>query len=152
MYSSFLDTPVGWLKIEANENYITSIKFLSPNTNENLKTNDLIKQCEEELLAYFDGYLQHFNVPISFEKGTLFQQKVWNELKKIPYGKCVSYKDIAQKIQNPKAVRAVGGANNKNPLPIIVPCHRVIGVNKKLVGYAGGLERKEFLLKLEGYM
>ncbi len=86
---------------------------------------------------------------IKYNTGTEFQKLVWKELENIPYAKVVSYKDIAKKINNPKAVRAVGGANNKNPISIIVPCHRVVGSNGKLVGYGGGIDKKQFLLELE---
>ena len=97
---------------------------------------------------YFSGERKKFDLPLYFE-GTEFQKSVWNELRKIPYGTTVSYKDIAEGINNEKAVRAVGNANNKNKIMIIVPCHRVIGKNGKLVGFAGGLDKKEFLLEHE---
>lgn len=104
----------------------------------------IMKQIEE----YFKGERQHFSINYQFY-GTAFQQKVWNALTTIPYGKTCSYLDISTYIGAPKAVRAVGGANNKNPLSIIVPCHRVIGKDGKMVGYGGGLERKEYLLTFE---
>ena len=99
-------------------------------------------------MEYFNGERREFNLPI-FIEGTDFQKKVWNALVNIPYGKTCSYKDIAIAIGNEKAVRAVGHANNKNKLPIVIPCHRVIGINGKLVGYAGGIDRKDKLLELE---
>lgn len=102
----------------------------------------------EELLLYFDGKLKQFTVPLDM-RGTDFQKKVWQQLLKIPYGKTASYGDIARAIGKPGASRAVGGANNKNPLPIVVPCHRVVGSDGSLVGYGGGLEIKKFLLRLE---
>ncbi|MEE9168363.1 MAG: methylated-DNA--[protein]-cysteine S-methyltransferase, partial [bacterium] len=98
---------------------------------------------------YFRGKRMTFSVPIRFD-GTDFQNKVWHALTEIPYGQTVTYKEVAEKIGNPKAVRAVGNANNRNPIAIVVPCHRVIGADGKLVGYGGGLEMKEKLLKLEG--
>jgi len=101
------------------------------------------------LAEYFDGKRRRFDLPVDLY-GTPFQLRVWRELKKIPYGEVRSYKELARAIGSPKAVRAVGGANNKNPVPILVPCHRVIGSNGSLVGYGGGLSIKEYLLKLEG--
>ena len=103
----------------------------------------------EQFAAYFAGRLQHFELPLA-ATGTLFQQQVWQALLTIPYGQTRSYGHIAQQIGNPRSVRAVGAANGRNPLAIIVPCHRVIGQNGSLTGYAGGLQIKEFLLQLEG--
>ena len=109
---------------------------------------DLIKEAHQQLSEYLKGERKSFDLPLRM-KGTDFQQRVWNALLKIPYGETRSYKQIAEAIGNPKAVRAVGMANNRNPLLIVVPCHRVIGVNGKLVGYGAGIEKKEFLLRLE---
>ncbi|EEY99911.1 methylated-DNA--protein-cysteine methyltransferase [Vibrio sp. RC586] len=106
--------------------------------------NNAIQQLDE----YFSGLRSQFELPIT-AKGTAFQQSVWHALCKIPYGEIWSYQQLAEAIGNPKAVRAVGLANGKNPISIIVPCHRVVGKNGKLTGYAGGLERKAFLLNLE---
>ncbi|SNS76555.1 methylated-DNA-[protein]-cysteine S-methyltransferase [Anaerovirgula multivorans] len=103
----------------------------------------------QQLTEFFQGNRKTFTAPLHLI-GTKFQKQVWQALLKIPFGKVVSYKDIAVEIGNPKAMRAVGMANNKNRIPIIIPCHRVIGSNKKLVGYGGGLHIKERLLKLEG--
>ena len=108
----------------------------------------LLKECESELKAYFDGRLKKFSVPVSLH-GTEFQKKVWYALQQIPYGETRSYSEIAKSIGSPKACRAVGNANNHNPVAVIVPCHRVIGANGKLVGYAGGLDVKKYLLDLE---
>lgn len=112
------------------------------------KETELIKNAKKQLDEYFAGIRKEFDIPIKLE-GTDFQIKVWKELLKIPYGEICTYLDIAKRIGNPKGSRAVGMANNKNKIMIIVPCHRVIGSNKKLVGYAGGLDVKEKLLKLE---
>nr|WP_158217531.1 methylated-DNA--[protein]-cysteine S-methyltransferase [Lottiidibacillus patelloidae] len=109
---------------------------------------EVILKTKHQLSEYFAGKRKTFDVPI-ITGGTPFQRTVWDELQNIPYGEVVTYKDIAKKIGNEKAVRAVGGANNKNVLPIVIPCHRVIGVNKKLVGYAGGIDAKKKLLKIE---
>ncbi|MCG0275368.1 MAG: methylated-DNA--[protein]-cysteine S-methyltransferase [Thermosediminibacteraceae bacterium] len=113
------------------------------------KLSDINSLAEEELKAYFEGKLRTFTVPLDLH-GTEFQKTVWREVMKIPYGEVRSYGYIAKAIGKPKAYRAVGCANNKNPVPIIVPCHRVVGSNGSLVGYGGGLEMKSFLLKLEG--
>jgi methylated-DNA-[protein]-cysteine S-methyltransferase len=108
----------------------------------------LFKECFKQLTEYFSKKRTKFNLKIKLV-GTKFQKEVWKALSKIPYGHTVSYKEVAEKIKNPKAIRAVGLANKNNPLPIIIPCHRVIGKNGKLTGYAGGLELKEKLLNLE---
>lgn len=112
------------------------------------KDDKLFKQCYKELVEYFTSGRKKFTFKIKLV-GTEFQKKVWQALSKIPYGKTVSYKDIAEKINNPKAVRAVGLANKNNPLPIVIPCHRVIGKNGKLAGYSSGLDIKKKLLDLE---
>ena len=109
----------------------------------------VIKEAFRQLSEYFSGNRKTFNLPLLL-KGPDFQKQVWQALLKIPFGETRSYKQIAEAIGNPKAVRAVGMANNKNPLLIVVPCHRVIGANGKLVGYAVGLDKKEYLLRLEG--
>ena len=108
----------------------------------------LIKEAHQQLSEYLKGERKSFDLPLRM-KGTDFQQRVWNALLDIPYGETRSYKQIAEAIGNPKAVRAVGMANNRNPLLIVVPCHRVIGADGKLVGYGAGIEKKEFLLRLE---
>ena len=108
----------------------------------------LIKEAHQQLSEYLKGERKSFDLPLRM-KGTDFQQRVWNALLGIPYGETRSYKQIAEAIGNPKAVRAVGMANNRNPLLIVVPCHRVIGADGKLVGYGAGIEKKEFLLRLE---
>ena len=109
---------------------------------------DLIIEAHRQLSEHLKGERQSFHLPLA-PKGTDFQQQVWNALLEIPYGETRSYKQIAVAIGNPKAVRAVGMANNRNPLLIVVPCHRVIGADGKLVGYGAGIEKKEFLLRLE---
>lgn len=108
----------------------------------------MIEETCKQLEEYIDGKRKEFSIPI-FTKGTPFQEKVWEELRKIPYGETICYEELAKRIGNPKASRAVGMANNKNPICIITPCHRVIGKNGKLVGYASGVDKKEALLILE---
>lgn len=112
------------------------------------KNTTLIQLAKKQILEYLEGKRETFRLDLD-PKGTEFQKKVWNSLQKIPFGKTCSYQDIAKSVDSPLAVRAVGMANNKNPLPIIVPCHRVIGKNGQLVGFGGGLPLKEKLLNLE---
>lgn len=143
----YFNSPIGYIKIEESLGYIIALDFVESKGIEN--ETEITKQCKKELGEYFNGERKAFSVPIKFVKGTEFQRKVWNELRKIPYGKTVTYKYIAEKIGNANASRAVGGANNKNPIAIIVPCHRVIGANGKMVGYAGGIDKKTYLLEIE---
>ncbi|MCX7950344.1 MAG: methylated-DNA--[protein]-cysteine S-methyltransferase [Clostridiales bacterium] len=145
-YISYYDSPIGLIKITANENAITGLDFVYKKTKE--EENELIIICKKQLDEYFKGERIEFDLNIHLN-GTEFQVAVWNELKKIPYGEKRSYKDIAKAIGNEKAVRAVGGANNKNKIAIIVPCHRVVGSDGSLTGYAGGLWRKQWLLEHE---
>jgi len=111
------------------------------------KNKTTIRQLNE----YFDRKRESFDIPLQLV-GTDFHKKVWNELTKVPFGKTVSYKQIAERIGNPKSVRAVGQANNRNPIPIIIPCHRIIGINGNLIGFGGGLEMKRKLLIHEGIL
>jgi methylated-DNA-[protein]-cysteine S-methyltransferase len=139
------------LKIQANDIGIISIEFMESLTDESyeiLNEVAIIKQCIKEIEEYFEGKRKSFDVNIIME-GTDFQKKVWKELMNIPYGETCSYKDIAVRIGSPKASRAVGGANNKNKIPIIIPCHRVVGAKGSLVGYAGGINKKIILLDNE---
>jgi methylated-DNA-[protein]-cysteine S-methyltransferase len=107
--------------------------------------------AKKQLQAYFNGLLTEFTVPLAMQ-GTAFQRRVWNELQQIPYGKTLSYGELANRIGQPQASRAVGLANGRNPISILVPCHRVIGANGKLTGYGGGLERKQWLLEHESQL
>ena len=138
------------LGIAETDGAISHILFESKNSFPGYAPEEtpLIKTAALQLFEYFYGKRAEFELPLS-PKGTLFQQAVWTALKNIPFGETRSYKQIAEQIGNPKAVRAVGMANNRNPVPIIVPCHRVIGTNGELVGYAGGLDFKQALLDLE---
>lgn len=152
VYYDEFSSPIGNLKIFERDGKIVEIAFEKDevlNAGATKKDSEVIKQCKKELEEYFLGVRKSFSLEIIQLQGTEFQLKVWNELLNIPYGEVVSYKYIAENIGSPKGYRAVGNANNKNPIPIIVPCHRVVGSDKKLVGYAGGLDIKEFLLKLE---
>ena len=146
----YYNSPIGTIKFVCNKNSLEQMQF-SDEIGENPKhSSKIVSTCKNELDKYFAGKLKKFTIPLEFVKGTDFQRSVWRALQSIPYGETRSYKEIATLIGNPKAVRAVGGANNKNPIGIVIPCHRVIGSSGKLVGYAGGLEKKEMLLKLEG--
>lgn len=144
----FYETDLGIIGIRENNKAITDIYFSKDNIDDNIEETDLIKECFKQLKEYFEGSRREFDLPIEMN-GTQFQKKVWKELLKIPYGETRSYKDIAISIGNEKACRAIGMANNKNHIPIIIPCHRVIGYNGKLVGYAGGIDIKEKLLNIE---
>lgn len=135
------------LYLVATETHLINIQFMQPQK-ALLQTTELLSMATIQLDEYFQGKRTIFSLPFKLT-GTPFQLAVWKELQNIPYGKTTSYKEIAQKINKPKAYRAVGMANNKNPLPIIIPCHRVIGSNGKLIGYAGGLKLKNYLLELE---
>ena len=135
------------LYLVATETHLINIQFTQPQK-ALLQTTELLSVATIQLDEYFQGKRTTFSLPFKLT-GTPFQLAVWKELQNIPYGQTTSYKEIAQKINKPKACRAVGMANNKNPLPIIIPCHRVIGSNGKLIGYAGGLKLKNYLLELE---
>ena len=124
------------------------LKLKTADNKGKVNSNYLTQKVKKELSEYFSGKRKIFDIPVSF-CGTSFQNKVWNELLNIPYGETRSYMDIAKAIENEKAARAVGNANNKNPIWIIVPCHRVIGKNGSLVGYGGGIKLKEMLLDIE---
>ena len=141
------NTKIGKLKIEYENDVLTGIAYTENEKEQGIRS-ELSDKTVLQLEEYFDGRRKEFDIPIKL-RGTEFQKKVWNELLKIPYGATVSYKDIAIKIGNPKACRAVGMANHNNPILIIVPCHRVINKNKKLGGYALGLDLKRRLLELE---
>lgn len=150
-YEMKIITSIGPLWLDANDFGLTKISFQPL---EQAQTNAYTRQAAAELQEYFAGERTKFTVPFVFESGTPFQQKVWQALRTIPYGETRSYLDIAVTVDSPKAVRAIGQANSRNPLPIILPCHRVIGKNGKLVGYLGrseldGLALKKQLLTLE---
>ncbi len=143
-------TLIGKVTIGEEDGYVTNIYLkndILPN-NVEVKETPLIKETIRQINLYLSGKLKKINVPIKVD-GTNFQNLVWKQLTNIEYGKTCTYKEVAIAIGNVKACRAVGNANNRNKLPIIIPCHRVIGTNSKLVGYAGGLDIKEMLLNIE---
>ena len=143
-----MKTPIGDICILEENDKIIGLTLDNEKYCYKEKNTEILNETEKQLNEYFCGKRKNFNVPIN-PKGTEFQKQVWNELLKIPYGQTVTYKQIAQKIEKPNASRAVGMVNHNNPIAIIVPCHRVVGSNNKLVGYAFGLEKKQFLLDLE---
>lgn len=142
-----MDSPVGHLRIDEDCAAITGVNrtalpLCAP-------SSPLQAECVRQLTAYFAGQLTVFDLPLRAE-GTPFRMRVWEELRRIPYGESISYGELARRIGNPNASRAVGGASHHNPISIIIPCHRVVGANGDLTGYGGGMDMKEALLQLEG--
>lgn len=155
LYFKEMKSPVGHLKLVAHDQALVAVLWENEKLNRvklaELKqdySHPILQKTEQQLLEYFSGQRKIFDLALDFY-GTEFQKSVWNALLQIPFGETRSYKQIAESIGNVKAVRAVGAANGKNPISIIAPCHRVIGANGKLVGFAGGLENKNILLSLE---
>jgi len=153
IYYSEVSSPLGELLLVSDGESLMGVYYedhrRGPARNKNWRRDaGPFKQVENELAAFFAGELQAFSVKLA-PRGSNFQEEVWNELRRIPTGKTLTYAELAAKIGRPKAIRAVGAANARNPISIIVPCHRVVGSNGALTGYAGGLERKEWLLRHE---
>ncbi|SFI92342.1 methylated-DNA--[protein]-cysteine S-methyltransferase [Nitrosomonas sp. Nm34] len=152
-YYTIMESPIDPLLLTSDGEHLTGLYMDVQNYLPHMKESwlydpSLFEQAISQLKAYFAKELSDFELPLK-ATGTAFQEKVWQSLTTIPYGETISYKNIAERIQTPKAVRAVGLANGKNPISIIIPCHRVIGANGKLVGYGGGLPRKQWLLTHE---
>jgi methylated-DNA-[protein]-cysteine S-methyltransferase len=147
---NYYQSPVGVLRIETSEEAVTGIRLVKDcsSANTNRSSHPLVKEVYRQLDEYFVGKRQKFEFPLA-PKGTEFQQKVWEQLQQIPYGTTISYAQLAKASGNPKACRAVGSANGKNPIAIVIPCHRVIASDGGLGGYAYGLEVKKRLLELE---
>ena len=143
----YYHSPVGWLQLVATDNAISGVSFVSE-AGESVGNSPMLDLCQQQLGAYFDGTLTKFSVTLRLQ-GTPFQRRVWEALQTIPFGAIWSYSELAQRVGNAKACRAVGGANHRNPIAILVPCHRVVGASGALTGYAGGLERKQALLEHE---
>lgn len=142
-------SPIGKLWLEEEDGAISGLRFAAPALPAlEQQTSPLLEQAKQQLAEYFAGQRQVFDLPLRVQ-GTPFQQRVWAALREIPYGQTRSYKQIAEQIGSPNASRAVGMANNRNPIAILIPCHRVIGADGSLTGYAGGLAAKERLLALE---
>jgi methylated-DNA-[protein]-cysteine S-methyltransferase len=148
MEETVIETPLGWAKIEGDLEGLRSISILDHKPMEINEIPELLEDAAYQIREYFDGSRQHFDLELN-PQGTEFQLRVWKELKTIPYGKQISYLELSKKLGDVKAIRAVAAANGKNPLWIVIPCHRVIGSNGDLVGYAGGLHRKKWLLNHE---
>ena len=152
-FSAYYHSPLGLIRISGTEHYISEIHFMddapqagSPEQSPILPPSIIL--CMEQLIQYFHGQRKQFDVPLQ-QQGTAFQQKVWNELLGIPFGKTIAYLELARRLGDVKVIRAAASANGKNSIAIIVPCHRVVGSNNDLVGYAGGLWRKKWLLEHE---
>ena len=148
MKTVFINTPLGFTEIQGDENGISKIHVMNENVEISTKIPEELKEAVLQLQDYFDGKRTTFTFPLN-PSGTDFQKKVWEELLNIPFGKTRSYLDLSKKLGDVKAIRAVASANGKNPLWIVVPCHRVIGTDGSLTGYAGGLWRKKWLLEHE---
>ena len=146
MSTRAIKTPIGPLTLEADENAVTAIRFSAGGAQD---ASPLLDAAEAQLREYFAGARRTFDLPLA-PHGTAFQQRVWTASRTIPYGETRTYGELAAAIDSPNASRAVGMANHRNPIPIIIPCHRVIGATGTLTGYAGGLEIKRRLLALEG--
>ena len=144
-YFITMTTPVGILKLTSDEQYLKSISFDAEYTEDDLPVPEILVSAREQLEAYFAGKLQKFDLKADPE-GTEFQRKVWTQVSLVDFGDTKSYVEISRAVGSQDSSRAVGMANGRNPLPIVVPCHRIIGHNGKLTGYAGGLERKKWLL------
>lgn len=152
-YYTEMDSPIGTLLITGNGDAITGLHMDNQSTRPVIderwcRDDSVFRDARAQLAAYFEGELQHFDLPLA-GAGTSFQKTVWHALREIPYGTTQTYGELARRIGNHNASRAVGLANGRNPIGIIVPCHRVIGANGALTGYAGGIERKQWLLAHE---
>lgn len=148
------ETPIGIIRIEEKRGFLSGLylqqkhHFSVKKKTAYYRETDFIRKVYGQLMEYFDGKRKVFDLPLYIE-GTPFQQKVWNALRQIPYGETRSYGEIAAQVGNPKACRAVGGANHHNPIMIVIPCHRVIGKDGSLTGFGGGIEAKDYMLRLE---
>ena len=151
LYYTYYQSPVGLLKIGGTDNYISELSFVDNKeqvTHGEPGISEIMHQCTEELIEFFNGKRRSFDIPV-YQEGTAFQQRVWGELLNIPFGKTISYLELAKHLGDIKTVRAVASTSGKNKIAIIIPCHRVIGSDKSLVGYGGGLWRKKWLLQHE---
>lgn len=144
-------TPIGILELVFEEENLTKIRYTADAVHDDVRDSSsrLFREVTDQLDAYFSGTLERFDLPLA-PHGTDFQQRVWTELTKIPYGSSITYGELAKRLGDPRVIRAAGRANGQNPIPILIPCHRVIGSDDSLVGYAGGVEKKRWLLQHEG--
>ncbi len=145
-----IDSPVGGLELLATDGMLNHIHFVgdAPRTQGDVDDDPVLRATVDQLTAYFAGELVEFDLPLA-PRGTAFQERVWSALQEIPYAETWSYAELARHIGLPTAFRAVGAANGQNPIPIVIPCHRVVGANGRLVGYGGGMDNKQLLLELE---
>ena len=150
-FITYYTSPIGNILIAGSDSAITKVLFCEEAGEGSASIPTVLQQCISQLDQYFAGKSKEFNLPLQ-PSGTTFQQQVWQQLSTIPFGSTVSYLDVARAISGEKAIRAVGAANGRNPICLIVPCHRVIGSDGSLTGYAGGLWRKEWLLHHEGVL
>ncbi len=148
METIYLNTPVGTLEIKGDIDGLAFVNFIDPEESESKIIPESLQDTVQQLSEYFEGNRTNFQLKLNPE-GTFFQKKVWQQIKDIPFGKTASYQEIANQLGDPKAIRAAASANGKNPIAIIIPCHRVIGSDGSLIGYAGGLHRKKWLLEHE---
>ncbi|NER09811.1 methylated-DNA-[protein]-cysteine S-methyltransferase [Muriicola jejuensis] len=148
MYTAYMKTPLGTAQIQGDKDGISSISVLDAEDNSEMEIPIELKEAVIQLREYFEGTRKRFDLKLN-PSGTEFQKKVWEELRNIPYGKRISYLDLSKKLGDVKAIRAVAAANGKNPIWIIIPCHRVVGSQGEMVGYAGGIHRKKWLLNHE---
>lgn len=145
---AYVDSPIGLVEIGCSPAGVAALNFVE-SPRHPVSTAPLLSEAVGQIAAYFAGTLTAFGLPLDL-RGTAFQRRVWAQLLTVPFGQTATYLDIALALENPQAVRAVGAANGQNPVSIVVPCHRIIGSNGKLIGYGGGLWRKEWLLRHEG--
>lgn len=148
IHTAYYSSPIGLIEVTGNEEGILGVYFMDIKKKTSATPHPCLKECIYQLDEYFKGIRREFGLKLN-PKGTAFQEKVWSKLLTVPYGKTASYLDISKLIGDVKATRAVGNANGSNPISVIIPCHRVIGVSGKLVGYGGGIKRKEWLLNHE---
>ena len=148
METIYLNTPVGTLEIKGDIDGLAFVNFIDPEESESKIISESLQNTVQQLSEYFEGNRINFKLKLNPE-GTFFQKKVWQQIKDIPFGKTASYQEIANQLGDPKAIRAAASANGKNPIAIIIPCHRVIDSDGSLIGYAGGLHRKKWLLEHE---
>ena len=146
--TAYLKTPMGTARIVGSEKGISSISVMDEEIETSIEIPEVLKSCVDQLEAYFKGELKEFDLKLN-PQGTDFQKKVWNELLKVPYGKTRSYLEQTRILGDEKAIRAVANANGKNPICIVIPCHRIVGSDGSLTGYAGGKWRKRWLLEHE---
>jgi len=148
MGAIYFISPVGTLEIKGNQDGLSSLHFLDSKEKPTKEIPKYLQKTVSQLQEYFEGTRTKFNLKLN-PQGTDFQKRVWRQLQEIPFSKTVSYQTIANRLGDPKVIRAAASANGKNPIPIIIPCHRVIGSDGSLTGYAGGLHRKKWLLEHE---